>query len=86
MSDKDNENTSTNSTDDLVRDLIDAVKQEEIIYKPGHKYFRHLIKKHQAYLSVSQHLNSLGYKEISGKVTVVLKNIEIILFYILKIM
>lgn len=30
------------ATDDLVRDLIEAVKKEEVLYKPGHKHFRHV--------------------------------------------
>ncbi|CAD5225067.1 unnamed protein product [Bursaphelenchus okinawaensis] len=63
----DKEKLSTTSNEAFVRDLIEAVRKEEIIYKPGHKFFRHLIKKHQAYLAVANALSALGYKDITAE-------------------
>ncbi|CAD5231607.1 unnamed protein product [Bursaphelenchus xylophilus] len=61
------EKSSVTGNEHFVRDLIEAVRKEEIIYKPGHKFFRHLIKKHQAYLAVARELTGLGYKDISAE-------------------
>jgi hypothetical protein len=54
------------ATDDLIRDLIDAVREEEVLYKPGHKHFRHLIKKHEAYVNVANLLQRRGYSDVTG--------------------
>ena len=54
------------ATDDLIRELIDCVREQEVLYKPTHKHFRHLIKKHQAYLSVANLLKSKGYADVTG--------------------
>jgi hypothetical protein len=55
------------ATDDLIRDLIEAVREEEVLYKPGHKHFRHLIKKHEAYVNVANLLKNQGYNDVTAE-------------------
>ncbi|KAI6189592.1 hypothetical protein M3Y97_00025000 [Aphelenchoides bicaudatus] len=55
------------ATDDLIRDLIEAVREEEVLYKPGHKHFRHLIKKHEAYVNVANLLRNQGYNDVTAE-------------------